>query len=325
MILSARSPHIETLYQSETENESRPLRKLSDGLSGHRTCKGEGVKRRRIWDACAAFTLLWAGASHSNGDWIRDFRGEVSYDDNLSNSDRAAEQREDFSLAGQAHFGRFGELTDDLRVTITADLDARTFARYADFNRVVISSTAALRYRFGLGAMAPFVRLEGSGGYANFEQNLQDGGRYRADITAGKRITERLAVDASYFFEDIGGRIRLFDRRSNTFALTASFDLTETTRLTAAYEFRDGEVISYAIPERPDIVALSNAHREVATFGRTYEAYNLDAMTHTFAVGISQALTKSVSMNVRYEWRGTSRDQLSYVGNIVGVSIHASF
>ena len=270
--------------------------------------------------------LLLAGADPATADWIRDFRGEVSYDDNLSNSDREADQRGDFALAAQAHFGRFvSNFSDDLRLAVTADLDARAFARYEDFNRVILGSTASLRYRFGLGAMAPFVRIEGSGGYANFEQNLQDGGRYRAGITIGKRMTERLALDASYFFEDIGGRIRLFDRRSNTFALTASFDLTETTRLTAAYEFRDGEVISYAVPERPDIVALANAHREVDTFGRIYEAYNLDAMTHTFAFGISQALTKSVSVNVRYEWQETSRDQLSYVSNILRVSIHASF
>jgi hypothetical protein len=283
-------------------------------------------RRSSLWNASAACILLLTGASGVRGDWIRDFRGEISYDDNLSNSDREAEQRGDFSFAGQAHFGRFvSNFSDDLRLTMTADLDARTFARYEDFNRVILGSTASLRYRLGLGAMAPFVRIEASGGYANFEQNLQDGGRYQAGITIGKRVTERLAIDASYFFEDIGGQIRLFDRQSHTLALTASFDLTERTRLTAAYEFRDGEVISYAIPERPDIVALANAHRAVNTFGRIYEAYNLDATTHRFAFGISQALTKSVSLNVRYEWQETSREQLSYIGNILRVSIHAAF
>ena len=253
------------------------------------------------------------------------FWGDFSFIRNLSNSNRQADQRDDFAFAGQAHFGRFDEITDNLRLTMTADLDAQAFANYEDFNRVILGSTASLRYRFGLGAMAPFVRIEGSGGYANFEQNLQDGGRYRAGITAGKRITERLALDASYFFEDIGGRIRLFDRRSNTFALTASFDLTETTRLTAAYEFRDGEVISYAIPPRPDIVALANARRTVDTFGQPYVAYNLDAATHSFGIGVSQVLTQSVSLNVRYQWQQTSRAQLSYSNNILRVSIHAAF
>jgi opacity protein-like surface antigen len=286
------------------------------------------VKCRRfsLLEIFAAVALLFSRTGSATADWIRDFRGEISYDDNLSNSDRESEQRGDFAFDGQAHFGRFvSNFSDDLRITVTADLDARAFARYQDFNRVLLGSFASLRYRFGLGAMAPFVRIEGGGGYANFEQNLQDGWRYRAAITIGKRLTERLALDASYVFEDIGGSIRLFDRRANSFALTAAFDLTEKTQLTAVYEFRDGEVVSYAIPERPDIAALSNVHQEVNTFGRIYEAYNLDANTNTLAFGISQALTQSVSVNVRYEWRETSRDQLSYISNILRVYIHASF
>ena len=67
--------------------------------------------------------------------------------------------------------------------------------------RISTASFLARRHRFAialdLGAMAPFVRIEAGGGYANFEQNLQDGWRYRAAITIGKRMTDRLAIDAS--------------------------------------------------------------------------------------------------------------------------------
>ena len=269
--------------------------------------------------------LLLLGASPAQGDWIRDFRGEVSYEDNLSNSSRAADERDDFSFAGHASFGRFGELTDDLRLTVTADLDARAFARYDDFSSLTIASTAALRYRFGLGAMAPFVRVEATGGYAAFHQSLQSGRRFRTGITAGKRLTERFAIDASYFYEDIGGEIRVFDRFSHAFALNASFDLTERTRLLAGYELRSGEVVSYAVPPRPDIVALANDRRMVDTFGRPYVAYNFDAITNTLSLGVSQALTQSLSLNARYEWQYTTRSHLSYTNNVLRLSIHAAF
>ena len=269
--------------------------------------------------------LLLLGTSPAQGDWIRDFRGEVSYEDNLSNSSRAADERDDFSFAGHASFGRFGELTDDLRLTVTADLDARAFARYDDFNSLTIASTAALRYRFGLGAMAPFVRVEATGGYAAFHQSLQSGGRFRTGITAGKRLTERFALDAAYFYEDIGGEIRVFDRFSHAFALNASFDLTERTQLLAGYELRSGEVVSYAVPPRPDIVALANDRRMVDTFGRPYVAYNFDAITNTLSLGVSQALTQSLSLNARYEWQYTTRSHLSYTNNVLRLSIHAAF
>ncbi|HEY3662739.1 MAG TPA: hypothetical protein VGL24_06260 [Chthoniobacterales bacterium] len=269
--------------------------------------------------------LLLLGASPAQGDWIRDLRGDVSYEDNLSNSNRAADERDDFSFAGHASFGRFGELTDDLRLTVTADLDARAFARYDDFNSLTISSTAALRYRFGLGAMAPFVRIEASGGYAAFQQSLQSGGRFRTEITFGKRLTERFALDASYSYDEIGGEIRVFDRFSHAFALNASLDLTERTRLSAGYELRSGEVVSYAVPPRPDIVALANDRRTVNTFGSPYVAYNFDATTNSLSLGVSQALTQSLSLDARYEWHYTTRSHLSYTNNVLRLSIHTAF
>ena len=128
--------------------------------------------------------------------------------------------------------------------------------------------------------MAPFVRVEASGGYAAFKQSLQSGERFHTGLTVGKRLTERFAIDASYFYEEIGGEVRVFDRFSHAFALSASFDLTERTRLSADYELRSGEVVSYAVPPRPDIVALANDRRAVGTFGEPYVAYNFDAITN---------------------------------------------
>ncbi len=272
---------------------------------------------------CIVLVLL--GACPIRGDWIRDFRGEVVYDDNLSNSNRAADQRDDFAFAGRASFGRFCELSDALRLTLTADREARAFARYDDFSGLTIGSTAALRYRGGLGAMAPFLRLEASGGYAAFNQSLQSGGRFRTGLTVGKRLTERFALDASYFYGEIGGEIRVFDRFSHVFALHASFDLTERTRLSAGYELRSGEVLSYAVPPRPDIVALANDRRTVDTFGPPYVAYNLDALTNSLSLGVSQALTQFLSINARYDWQYTTRSHLSYTNNVLRLSIHAAF
>jgi len=278
-----------------------------------------------FWRPGLAFLLILSVVDHASGDWIRDFRGDVSYNDNLSNSDRAADQESDFSFDGHVAFGRFGELTDNLRLSITANLDARAFAHYDDFDSITIGSTAALRYRFGLGAMAPFVRVEASGGYAVFKQSLQSGERVHAGLTVGKRLTERFAMDASYFYEEIGGEVRVFDRFSHAFALSASFDLTERTRLSADYELRSGEVVSYAVPPRPDIVALANDRRMVGTFGEPYVSYNFDAITNTLSFGVSQALTQWVSVNARYEWHYTTRSNISYTNNILRLSIHAAF
>jgi hypothetical protein len=144
-------------------------------------------------------------------------------------------------------------------------------------------------------------------------------------VTFGKRLTERLSLETSYYFDDIEGRVRVFDQQAHHFSVAGSFDLSETTQITAGYELREGEVISYAVPPRPDMVALANALRHVDTFGSDYVAYNLDATTHAFSVGVSQAITRFLALNLRYERQETSRAHLYYINNIFTASLHASF
>ena len=284
-----------------------------------------GRARFSLPNLLTAILLSLAAVGSSSGDWIRDFRTDVSYDDNVSRSNREADERQDVAFRALAHLGRFDQLSDDLRLALTADFTGEAWERYQDFNHTTVAGTASLRYRFGLGAWAPFVRVEGSAGYACFEQSLQDGARYRSAVTFGKRFTERLSLEASYYFDDNESRVRLFDQQAHHFSVAGSFDLSETTQITAGYELRDGEVITYAVPPRPDIVALANALRQVDTFGGDYIAYNLDATTHTFSVGVSQALTRFLALNLRYERQETSRAHLYYINNIFNASVHASF
>ena len=89
--------------------------------------------------------------------------------------------------------------------------------------------------------------------------------------------------------------------------MSASFDLTEKTRLSADYELRSGEVVSYAVPPRPDLVAWRTIGGWLARLASPYVAYNFDAITNTLSFGVSQALTQWVSVNARYEWHYTTR------------------
>ncbi|CAN5624013.1 hypothetical protein BH20VER1_BH20VER1_17870 [soil metagenome] len=275
--------------------------------------------------ALAVVSVALAATQAASADLIREVRAEVVYDDNVSNSNRAADQRDDFSFAALGQVGWFGELARNLRLSLTVDGEAQVFADYSDFDHVLLGATGSLRYRIGLGAMAPFVRVEASGGYANFRQDQQDGGRYRAGLTIGKRVLEQFALEGSYFYEDIGGSARLFDRCSHILVANARLDLTAQTQVNFGYEFRDGAVISYAVRPRPDIVPLVNTQGPVDTFGPGYEAYNFDAITHTLGIGVSQALTQTVSLNFRYEWQHTSRAHLTYTGNVLRLSARASF
>lgn len=265
------------------------------------------------------------GVGSVRADWIRDFKTEALYNDNVSRSSRDADIRDDFAFGASARVGKFTHLASNLRLTFTVDLDSQLWAQYEDFNHVSAGGTASLRFRCGLGANAPFVRVEGSAKYAGFDQDLQDGGRYRASVTFGKRLFDRLEVQLAYLFDNTDARDVLFDADGHSFLARVAVDVTPSTQLTAEYSVRDGQVVSYAVPPRPDLVALANTRLEVQTFGEPYMAYNLDAITHRLSFGIGQAITRDLGVSLRYEWQVTSRSQIEYTNHVILAAFQLSF
>jgi hypothetical protein len=275
--------------------------------------------------ALAAFLLAAAVAKPAHADWIRDFKTEALYNDNVSRSSRDEDARDDFAFSAAARVGKFTHLASGLRFTLTLDVDSQLWAQYNDFNHTAAGGTASLRYRFGLGANAPFIRVEGSAKYAEFDQDLQDGARYRATVVVGKRFGERLEAQLAYLFDRADARDSLFEVGGHSFLARVAVDVTPSTQLSAEYSARRGEVVSYAVPPRPDLVALAHKRIEVDTFGEPYVAYNLDATTHRLGLGLGQALTKKLGVSLRYEWQVTSRAQIEYTNHVVLAAFQVSF
>lgn len=277
--------------------------------------------------AFLAIAICCCATSASRADWIREFKTEGLYNSNISRSNRAEDRRDDFAFGASARVGKFTHLTanDSLRLTFTIDLDGQLFAEYQDFNNASAGATASLRYRFGLGARAPFVRAQGSVRWADFDDELQDGFRSRVSVVFGKRVLERLELQAGYVFDQTETRTELYDQEGHGGFVRASFDLTDSTQLTAEYSLRHGQVMSYAVPPRPDIVAIANDRQEVDYFGTPYVAYNIDATTQRAAFSIRQALTRNLGVSLRYEWQETSRSDLQYINHVVLFAVQYSF
>ena len=278
---------------------------------------------RRLMLAAA---LIFVAAADANADWVREFRAEGLYNSNVSRSNREEDRLDDFAFGASVRFGKFTHFdsADRLRFTFTLDLDSQAFAEFDDFNNISAGATGSLRYRFGVGASAPFIRVEGGLRWTDFNDELQDGVRSELAVVVGKRIFERLELQAGYVFDHTQTRTSLYDQQGDGFFVRAAFDLTSSTQLTAEYSFRDGEVVSYNVPPRPDLVALANTRLDVNNFGTPYVAYNLDATTQRGAFGIHQAITRNVGVSVRYELQSTTRDQIDYTSHVFLAAVQIS-
>ena len=114
-----------------------------------------------------------------------------------------------------------------------------------------------------------------------------------------------------------------FDEQGHTGNARVIVDLTSSLQIVLGYTYRDGDVISYAVPPRPDLFLLASELRPVTTFGTNplYTAYRLRGQTNAVSVSAGYALTKYLSVQVAYEYAATSHDPLQYENHLVEAKI----
>ncbi len=266
--------------------------------------------------------LLAIVASAARADWRVDAETGALYDSNLSNSERASDEKNDWAWQSNLRVGNAFQPTRDLRLNLGADLREQVWARFNAFNNLAPGGTASLRYRFGLGRLAPWVLIEDRLAYAFFKENGRSGVDNRLRVRSGFGITERLAVEAAYTFENYAARDPFWDLSGNSGAIRLTFDATSSLKVAVGYLYRNGEVISYALPPRPDIAALSSAREPVNSFGSPpYTAYRLRGVTNAFSASAGYTLSRYILLQVNYEFRNTTHGPLEYVNHLVEAKV----
>ena len=260
--------------------------------------------------------------SSAKADWRFDAETGAFYDSNLSNSDRAADEKDDWAWQSVVQVGNGLQLARDLRLNLAIDLREQVWARLDAFNNVGPGGSAGLRYRFGLGRLAPWVLVEDRLGYTFVNEEGRSGLENRFRVRGGFGISERLFVEAAYTFDDFDARERFWNLNGHSGAIRLTFDATSSLQVALGYSYRNGEVISYARPPRPDIVFLASEQDEVNSFGNpSYTAYRLRAGTHAVSASASYTLSRNISVQVAYEFRDTTHGPLEYVNHLVEAKI----
>jgi hypothetical protein len=276
------------------------------------------IARSTIPGVLLAMTLSFAQA-----EWRLDTDTGCFYDSNLSNSDRASDEEYDLAWKTDLRIGNGVQLSRDLRLNVAADLHSAVWGHYDGFNEIGAGASAGLRYRFGLGRQAPWILLEERIGYDRFHDSELSGWDESLRLRGGIAISERIALEAGYVFENFAAPDNFYDIQGNTGVARIIVDLTSSLQVVLGYSYREGNVISYAVPPRPDILALTSQRRTVTIFGTDplYTAYRLRGQTHTISVTTGYALTKYLSVQLAYEYASTSHDPLQYENHLVEAKV----
>ena len=88
------------------------------------------------------------------------------------------------------------------------------------------------------------------------------------------------------------------------------------------YNYREGDVISYAVPPRPDIAPFAIERENEDEFGNPLRtAYKLLGRTHAVSLSMACQLSKYATIQVDYEYAVTLHDPLRYENHLVAAKI----
>src|SRR4029077_4586987 len=105
----------------------------------------------------------------------------------------------------------------------------------------------------GLGRQAPWILLEDRFGYDRFHDTPQSGNDNVVNLRGGVALTDRIALEGGYAFESFVAPNDFYDRQLHRADVRMVFDVTSSLQLGLGYSYQEGDVISYAVPPRPDI------------------------------------------------------------------------
>lgn len=266
--------------------------------------------------------------SHAWAEWRLDAETGALYNSNLSNSDRGSDMRDDWAWKSDVRASDGFQLTRDLRLNVAADLRSEVWDQFGSFNEIGVGAVTGLRYRFGLGRQAPWVSLENRFGYDRFQDSERSGYDETIDLRGGFSVSERIALEAGYGFESYIVPDTFYDRQDHRGSVRVIVDATSYLRFAAGYDYREGDVISYAIPPRPDIRKLISEEREDdETFGSNpfFTAYKLLGRTHAVSLSAAYVVNRYASIELDYQYAVTVHDPLQYENHLVAAKVLISY
>ena len=269
-----------------------------------------------------------AGARGASGaDWGFDADATLAYDDNLSRASAPADVRADWALAialTASSFAAPGPF-DAFMVAIRGG--AEGFHRYHGLDNGSIEATASYRRKWGLGPEAPWVLLEASAAYYDYDVDLRTGPRFAARVGVGKRFGESLEARIALFGElrrspygepDVPGISgKVFNLDGHGIDVSGSYALGDDIALAIGTTWRRGDVVSTA-SETTQIVSGATAIAEDPTFGEDLYDYRLRGTTRSVDLTISRALGNRASINLTYvaDWTSVA-ERLDYRSHTV--------
>jgi hypothetical protein len=271
----------------------------------------------------ATLLLLVVAARAEN--WAPNLTLGATWNNNATNADRSADRISTVQTTADVVANERYAFGRDDAVHFGLHAAGEWWPRYQGLATGELGARADWQHKFGLGALPPVFAVELAGDYVAAKETGRRGNSAGVTIAFRKRFNDLWRASLSQEFNRMFARYAVYDKEGAQTTLELGRDLTEVSRLTFSLFYREGDIVSYATPPRPDIVPLAPNRMLTDTFDRSLVAYSIDAKTTGTKLAYIRALDQASALVVGYEYRKTARDSLSYVNQLVSLALVHQF
>jgi hypothetical protein len=281
--------------------------------------------RRLVRPAAALLFIaaLFIMTSAAHAEWLIDAEFSAVYESNINGAIAGQDRKSDVALVPAVSFGHYAQPADSTSIAVSADMKYSGFARFSGLDHLESGLAASVKYKWGLGSYAPWIKIFGSGAHVDFREDFRDEDLARAGLLTGKRMYERIFAQIGYAYESGSARDSRFDTRNGIVSAKLDYLLTESVQTWIGYAFGSGVYIanlpfSGAAPFNPRAVV-------VHTFQQPMGAFQLRADARILSLGARKTVTNHWSVDVSADFIDIFGNERHYPDSIYKVNAAYSY
>lgn len=261
----------------------------------------------------------------ARADWAVSAGAQARYDDNVSNAQNYADKLSDEIVGATLSAYRVLPLGDSYLLTAGGELSGEWFDHLSGLRNASVDGVVAVKRKWGLGALAPWVRASFAVGRSEFDASYRDVTTYRTALAAGKRLDERWNLWLEYSFEhraaadgetvEPGTSANAFTQNGHRLAASLEYSLSAKIYLDLGIFARRGDVVS-TVQSDGWIYAGARAIEDDPALGDDAYAYRVLGNSYGIQPGVSYALTEHSLLSCAYLRARTYAQGADYVRSV---------
>ena len=251
---------------------------------------------------------------------------EATWNDNVTNAERPEDLLAALVSRTELAANVQRVLEGGHRLSATAAVGSDIWPQYERLNLVTTGLAGAWSYKFGFGSQAPVLLAQVSGHWAGAYERTRSGLGGSGLLQVQQRASTDWVLVAGHEWRRFDAQGRAFDSTAREWFGRVEWTLSENWFVIAEGRLRQGDVVSYSLPPRPDLEKIGKPLTFVNTFNQAtpWLAYYFPAETRSGSLELQRAFGRS-GLILRHEIRRTLHAGPGYDNRLTTLRFPRSF